>query len=159
MKEKKAYSISILFVSGVLIASIILISAKTISDTGLIMNYDKVTEAKTIEIRNALLYLNTVEEGKRIINLPKSFKVYLEKENITVECNVPFYCLGGLRHTRNIFPINEKIIYPAELKSKKKCISKKISNCQNNITICMPDEDCCCFESLKDTLCTSSNPY
>ena len=150
---------SIMFVMAVLTGIMFLITAKMISDGSLMMNYDKATEAKVIEIRNALLYLNVVEEGKRIIKLPAMFKVYLEKENVTVECNVPFFCTGGLRHTRSLVPMNEEIISPAEVDSRSICLSKRISNCRNNITICLPEDNCCKFNPLSETLCTSLNPY
>lgn len=160
MKKRKAMnSTIILFISGVLIALLSFMATSNIINMNLSSDYRKIAEAKTIEMRNSLLYLNTVEEGMRIINMPEGFKAILEEQNIVVECNVPVFCTGGVNHNLTIKPINKDIVIPATIEAEQICISKKIFNCKNQMTICLPSDPCCDFEPLTNTLCTSSNPY
>lgn len=154
MVKKKAIflNMTVFKIVGILISLLLLVVLSEIFSGNLLADYDKVTEAKAIEIRNTLLYLNTVEEGIRVVSVDKDFKVILEKQNITVE-----YDKKGIKHTLLLAPINKNIIEPASIEDVSICISKKIYNCHNNITICKEGEDCCKFEPLTDTLCTSSN--
>ncbi|MCK5177176.1 MAG: hypothetical protein KAQ92_05610, partial [Candidatus Aenigmarchaeota archaeon] len=155
MTKRKATIINITVIKIVgIILSILFIAILSIVLSGsLSEDHDKQAEAKATEIRNALLYLNTVEEGIRIISVNKNYKVILETEQITVE-----YPTKNIKHTFPIAPINKNIVIPATVESVYTCISKRIHNCVNEITICKEDEACCKFEPLDDTLCTSSNP-
>ena len=160
MKKRKAMNeLAIMMIVGVLMGLLIFMATSNILNLNFSSDYRRIAEAKTIEIRNSLLYLNTVEEGVKVMNVPDSFEVMLRKDNVSVECNVPIFCSGGVSHTRSIKPINKNIIVEADVNAEKICISKKISNCQNQITICELGGACCDFEDLSDTLCTSSNPY
>ena len=161
MAKKKAIilDIAVLKIVGILMGLFLMMLLSMLLYGNLFEDYDKLTESKAIEIRNAMLYLNTVEEGVRVVSVDKDFKVILEKQNITVECHKKFFCDGDVSYTLMLAPINKDIIEPATLEATSICISKKIHNCHNTITMCIEDEDCCKLEKLTDTLCASTNPY
>ena len=148
-----------MLVASILISAMILLVMVNIGNIDTYVNALDEAKAKTLEIRNALLYLNTVEEGTRMITLMPYFEAILTQDNITVVCNRPIEFGGEISFTRNLEPLPKNIIIPNSVAETKICLSKKITNCQNNITICKIEEDCCELEDLEDTLCTSSNQY